>query len=67
MSFLRADGLAEAADLPLWRVHEEVDLAQDRVNSRLHTEAVIAQAAFAASQSKKAFGPFKQLLERLLP
>lgn len=51
--------------MPLWRLHEEVDLAQDRINQRLHTEAVIAHAANSASQSKKAFGPFKKLLESL--
>ncbi len=53
--------------MPLWRLHEEVDLAQDRINQKFHTEAVIAQAAAAAAQSKKAFGPFKALLEKLRP
>lgn len=64
---MRAEGIHDAADLPLWRIHEEADLAQARVNQKWHTQAVIAQAAGAASQHKKAFGPFKQLLERLLP
>ena len=51
--------------MPLWWLHEEADRAQARINQRLHTEAVIAQAAGAAAQHKKAFGPFKNLLEKL--
>ncbi len=48
-------------------VIDEVEIARVRIDLHTHTQTVMMQAAMAASQSKKAFSPFKKLLEKLLP
>ena len=58
-----SEGQPDAGDYPLWLVMQESDLARERINNAVHTDAIVTQAAMAASQHKKAFNPFKKLLE----
>jgi hypothetical protein len=64
VSLLVSEGHIEASGYPIWYVAHEADVCRRRIDNQTHTDAVVMQAAMAASQNKKAFPTIKKLVER---
>lgn len=67
VSFLLAEGHAHAGHYPLWQLQLETELAYQRVNKTLATEAVLTKSAIDAALSEKALKHFEKTLAQLNP
>jgi hypothetical protein len=65
VSFLRAEGHAQASRYPLWMLWGEVEVAQQRNNQLLASEAILTQAAVSALLSKEGAKVFQKAIKRL--
>lgn len=65
MSFLRAEGHTQADRYPLWMLWDEVEVAQQRNNQLLASEAILTQAAVSALLSKEGAKVFQKAIKRL--
>jgi len=60
------EGHPLASGYPVWLLIQEAEVARRRINSDMHTLAVMMQAAVATTvNSKKTFPLFSKLLEKL--
>lgn len=60
-----SEGHATAGQYPLWKLSLEVDLAEERVNNKIKSDAVVTSLAVAAHKGKKAAKAFKEALENI--
>lgn len=65
MSLLLDHGHSEAQRYPLGLVFDEAHLVEERVNSRIITEAQLAQLGVHSLLSKKARSQFSKLVKQL--
>lgn len=65
VSFLISEGHLYAGDYPLGYMIVETEIARERVNGNIKTQAILFQSAMASTQSKKAVSAFKEQIEGL--
>lgn len=65
MSLLLAEGHWQARQYPVGHIWSEVEIVRDRLNGATVTNATMTNAAVAATNSKKGFEYFKNLIRKM--
>lgn len=65
VSFLISEGHVDAGTYPLCLLVYETEVARERINNRIRTEAILIQSAIGSALSKKGAQAFKEQISEL--